>query len=190
MEIIKTILDQKSVQLFILTHSWADFCTLSYGRNDREAYAFFEIKKESAISNIYDIDGNKLLSPYVQMYCEIEDFCNRKVDDISTEESLHIPNTMRRVLEEYTKFNVNLDLATAANTGDICKALFKKELSKLSMGEKQKLNQLLSVCNILSHKATHPHNPTEIYNSAKFLRNTIKECDKYHHLKMTCYRPT
>ena len=97
---------------------------------------------------------------------------------------------MRRVLEEYVKFNVNLDYATATHTGDIAKALFKCEINDLSNSKKQKLDLLLYVCNILSHKATHPHNPSEIHKSAKFLRNTIKKCDKYHHLKMTCYNST
>ena len=111
---------------------------------------------------------------------------NKKIDEILPEESLHIPNSMRRILEEYLKFNVNVDLATAAHTGDIAKALFKCEISNLSNTQKQKLNLLLSVCNILSHKATHPRNPSEILKSAKFLRNALRDNDKFHHYKMIC----
>ncbi|SMP64768.1 Wobble nucleotide-excising tRNase [Sphaerochaeta associata] len=187
LELIKSLLDYDLPKIYILTHSWDDFCAMTYGRNDRDTYAFFEIKKESQVSRINEIEGSKLLSPYMQMYCEVDAFCNKKVEEIPPQESLHMPNTMRRVLEEYVKFNVNLDYATATHTGDIAKALFKCEISDLSNSKKQKLDLLLSVCNILSHKATHPHNPSEIHKAAKFLRNTIRECDKYHHLKMTCY---
>ncbi len=190
LELIKSLLDYDFPGIYVLTHSWTDFCALTYGRSDKNAYAFFEIKKEDQVSKINEIDGSKLLSPYMQMYCEVDAFCNKKAEEILPQESLHMPNTMRRVLEEYVKFNVNLDFATATHTGDIAKALFKREIGELSNSKKQKLDLLLSVCNILSHKATHPHNPSEIHKSAIFLRNTIKECDKYHHLKMTCYSAT
>jgi len=190
LELIKSLLDQNSFQIYVLTHSWTDYCSLAYGRTDKNTYGLFEIKKEAQVSQINEIDGSKLLSPYMQMYCEVDSFCNKKAEVITPQESLHMPNTMRRVLEEYIKFNVNLDFATATHTGDIAKALFKREISELSINKKLRLDLLLSVCNILSHKATHPHNPSEIHESAKFLRNTIKENDKFHHFKMTCYSST
>lgn len=182
-ELVRSILDQKTIQVFALTHSWDDFCNLAYGRLDDNT-SLFEIKKESSLSNIYSISNQKLLKPYIMLYREVDSFQEKNVSDISDDEALHMPNTMRRILEEYVKFHVNVDFATAAKTGDICKALFKEEQASLSKTKKQKLDQLLSICNILSHKANHPKNPSEIHKSAKFLINTIKQHDKFHHFKM------
>ncbi|SRR6266496_237679 len=182
-ELVRSILAQEAIQVFVLTHSWDDFCNLAYSHN-HEKTSLFEIKKESGISNIYLISNGKLLKPYIMLYREIDSFRQRNAADITDDVALHMPNTMRRVLEEYVKFRVNIDFATASHTGDISKALFSEELSRLSNTKKQKLNQLLAVCNILSHKANHPKNPSEIHESAKFLIGSIELHDKYHHLKM------
>ena len=156
----------------------------SLDRRKDDKTALFEIKKDSSLSNIYSIGNKKLIKPYIMLYREVDSFQEMDAASVSDDQALHMPNTMRRILEEYVKFNVNVDFATAAKTGDICKALFKDEVGNLSQTKKQKLNQLLSVCNILSHKANQPKNPSEIHESAKFLINTIKQNDKFHHLKM------
>lgn len=182
-ELVRSILDQTAIQVFVLSHSWDDFCNLAYGRN-HEKTSLFEIRKESGISNIYTIGNGKLLKPYIMLYREVDIFRQTSTNSINDEVALHMPNTIRRVLEEYVKFRVNVDFATASHIDDIAKALFGEELSKLSNTKRQKLNQLLSVCNILSHKANHPKNPSEIHESAKFLVGSIEEYDKYHHLKM------
>ena len=182
-DLVKSMLNQINVQIFTMSHSWDDFCNLAYGRN-HEGVTLYEIKKESGLGNIYPISNNKLLRPYIMLYREINEFRKKRVSDISDEVALHMPNTMRRVLEEYVKFRVDVDFATAGHDADIAKALFGEELSSLSNTKKQKLNQLLDVCNILSHKAKHPKNPSEIHESAKFLIGSIEQYDKYHHLKM------
>jgi wobble nucleotide-excising tRNase len=182
-ELVRSILAQETIQVFVLTHSWDDFCNLAYGY-DHERTSLFEIKKDSGISNIYPISNGKLLRPYIMLYREVNSFRQESVTGITDDMALHMPNTMRRVLEEYIKFRINIDFATASHTGDISKALFGEELSQLSNTKKQKLSQLLAVCNILSHKANHPKNPSEIHESAKFLIGSIEQYDKYHHLKM------
>lgn len=182
-ELVRSILDQTAIQVFVLTHSWDDFCNLAYGRN-HEKTSLFEIRKESGISNVHAVGNGKLLKPYIMLYREVDTFRQADASNVTDEVALHMPNTMRRVLEEYVKFRVNVDFATASHNEDIAKALFGEELSKLSNTKKQKLNQLLSVCNILSHKANHPKNPSEIHESAKFLISSIEQYDKYHHLKM------
>lgn len=182
-ELVRSMLEQASAQIFVLTHSWDDFCNLAYGRNDDET-SLFQVRKESGISNIYDLSNKKLLKPYIMLYREVDDFRQKDLASISDDEALHMPNTMRRVLEEYVKFQVNVDFATASSTGDISKALFKDEIANLSETKKRKLNQLLAVCNILSHKANQPKNPSEVHESAKFLITTIEQHDKFHHLKM------
>lgn len=181
-EIMRTILNQQTAQVFILTHSWYDFCNIAYGF-DESKLSLFEIKKSNKISNIDSVGGKKLLPPYAMLYQEADNF--RQKSDITDAEALHMPNTMRRILEEYIKFRVGVDFATAAKTGDIAKALFNDELANLSNTKKQKLNQLLTVCNVLSHRANQPKNPSEIHESAKFLIGSIERFDKWHHLKMS-----
>ncbi len=90
-----------------------------------------------------------------------------------------------RLLQKAETYQKHVDFATAAKSGDISKALYGEEIAKLSNSKKQKLGLLLSVCNILSHKANnHPKEPKEIHDAAKTLINAIRENDKYHHLKM------
>jgi wobble nucleotide-excising tRNase len=182
-ELMKSVLDQASIQVFILTHSWDDFYNLSYGRA-HEKTSLYEVKKEMGVSRIASISNGKLLKPYIMLYREVDAFRLQSQGTITDEIALHMPNTMRRILEEYIKFRVNVDFATASQNGDICKALFGEEIATLSNTKKQKLNLLLDVCNILSHKANQPKNPSEIHDSAKFLISSIELNDKYHHIKM------
>jgi wobble nucleotide-excising tRNase len=182
-EIIKSIFNQNSIQVFTLTHSWDDFCNLSYGVNEDKT-AIFEIRKATSNSNIYSIGTKKLLKPYIMLYREVYRFSKIDLNKITDDEALHMPNTIRRILEEYVKFRVDVDFEAAAKNGEISKALFSKELCELSKIKSQKLSVLLSVCNVLSHKANQPKNPSEIHDSAKFLMNSLEENDKYHHLKM------
>ncbi len=183
-EVVRGILDQDSVQVFVLTHSWNDFCNIAYGRTDDDKTSLFEVKKSEGVSNIHMIGSGKLLTPYMMLYREVDNFRKKNVAEIHDAEALHMPNTMRRILEEYIKFRVDVDFATASKNGDISKALFGDELINLSGTKKQKLNKLLAVCNIMSHKASQPKNPSEIHESAKFLIGSIEAHDKYHHLKM------
>lgn len=184
-EVVRAVLDQQSAQVFVLTHSWDDFCNIAYGRANNDRTSLFEIKKISGASNIKSIGAGKLLTPYAMLYREVDTFRQKDIDTVADEVALHMPNTMRRILEEYVKFRVDVDFATAGKNGEISKALFGEEFNKLSNTKKQKLNLLLAVCNILSHKANQPKNPSEIHGSAKFLIGTIEKYDKYHHLKMS-----
>lgn len=182
-ELVRSILDINTAQVIVLTHSWDDFCNLAYGRSE-DAVSLFEIRKSNSISNIDTLSSKKLAKPYKMLYQEVDIFRQKNVEHVSDADALHMPNTMRRVIEEYAKFRVDVDFATAAKSGDISKALFGVEISTLSGTKKQKLKQLLDICNILSHKANQPKNPTEIHESAKFLIRSIEENDKFHHLKM------
>jgi ABC-type cobalamin/Fe3+-siderophores transport system ATPase subunit len=183
-ELVKSILAQDKAQVFLMTHSWDDFCNLTYGQSDKETVSRFEITKESGVSFINRIDSKRLVKPYKALYKEVFEFSQKSAGGVTNAEVLHMPNVMRRVIEEYIKFVVDVDFATAHKNGDISKALFGKELAELSNTKKQKLNQLLSVCNILSHKANQPKNGTEVHESAKFLINSMNDTSKYHHLKM------
>ena len=44
---MKKILKEQNVQVFILTHVWNDFCQLSYGNNGPDALNTLEVYKNS-----------------------------------------------------------------------------------------------------------------------------------------------
>jgi wobble nucleotide-excising tRNase len=178
--LIRSILGCDTSQIFVFTHSWDDFCNISYGYHDKAS--LLEIRKTIGVSNIYHFT-KKLLKPYKLLYRGIYDFSEKDISTVS-DEALYIPNTMRRVVEEYVKFKVDVDLATPAAIGEISKALFREEYNKISRTKQQRLEQMLSICNILSHRSTHPKDPSEVHRAAKFLMNTINDNDKYHHMKM------
>ncbi len=184
-ELMKELMREKTIQLFILTHHWPGYCDLAYGTSKNDNVNCFEIIKKDRTSNIVCLPKGTAEPPYKRLYKEVNDFAEIVPEDVSSEQSIHMPNTIRRVLEEYIKFKLNVDFATAAKSGDISKALFSKEIAELSNTEKQKLSLLLDVCNVLSHKANnHPKEPKEIHNAARTLIRAIKNNDKYHHLKM------
>lgn len=184
-ELMKELLRKKDIQVFILTHYWSGFCDMVYGLQGNDRVKCFEVIKARQISNIVELPNGSVEPPYKRLYKEVYVFTEIAVEDISQEQSLHMPNTIRRVLEEYVKFKLNVDFATSAKSGEIAKAIYGVEKSELSSGKRQRLNVLLNVCNILSHKASnHPKEPKEIHDAARTLINAIKENDKYHHLKM------
>jgi hypothetical protein len=182
LELVKSVIDNKSLQSFILTHSWHDYCDLSYGKNEQQGIKKFEITKvngESAIEK-----SRSELSPYRKLYKEVYDFSQKTVNDVTADEALHMPNTMRRVLEEYIRFNFGIELATQAHFNEIAQALFEKDLAQISQNNEAKLKTLLSVCNILSHGAPRTRSLSEIHSSSRFLIARMNEINKYHHDKM------
>lgn len=183
-EILKDILAHDDVQIFIMTHSWDDFCSLCYGHEKQ--YSLFEIQKHSSISSIKKISSSSVLKPYRILFNEVYHFSKKDPTEISDDEAIHMPNTLRRVLEEYLSFRINIDRATQNNAEDIFKLLTgKDDVSTIKPQKKIKLNGLLSVCNILSHQtSSQPKNKNEILNAAKCFVDCLENIDKLHINKM------
>lgn len=182
LELVKSIIDNKSLQSFVLTHSWRDFCDLCYAKDEQQGVKKFEISKINGESSIEL--SRSIVSPYKRLYKEVYDFSQKNFSDINADETLHIPNTMRRVLEEYIRFNFGIDLATQTRYNEIAEALFEDRVSNISANNEAKLKTLLSVCNILSHGAPQTRSVAEIHTSARFLINRMETINKYHHTRM------
>jgi wobble nucleotide-excising tRNase len=182
LELVKSIIDNIKLQSFILTHSWHDYCDLSYGKSEQQGVKRFEITKINGKSGIEL--SRSVISPYKRLYKEVYDFSQKSVSDVSADEALHMPNTMRRVLEEYIRFNFGIDLATQTHYNEIARVLFEEEVAKISQKNGARLKMLLSVCNILSHGAPHTRSVTEIHTSSRFLISRIADINKYHHDRM------
>lgn len=183
-EIMKDILAHDDVQIFIMTHSWDDFCSLCYGHEKQ--YNLFEIQKHNSVSSIKNISSSSVLKPYRLLFNEVYHFSKKSPTEISDDEVIHMPNTLRRVLEEYLSFRINIDRATQNNAEDIFKLLTgKDDVSTIKPQKKIKLNSLLSVCNILSHQASsQPKNKNEILNATKCFVDCLENIDKLHINKM------
>ncbi len=182
LELVKSIIDNRSFQSFIFTHSWRDYCDLCYGKYEEANVKKFEITKVGGKSDIEL--SRSITTPYRKLYKEIYEFSQKPADQLTTDEALHMPNTMRRVLEEYIRFNFGIDLATQNRYNEIAVALFETEVINISVNNEAKLKKLLSVCNVLSHGTPPTRSITEIHTSSRFLMNRIKDINTHHHNEM------
>ncbi len=178
LELVKSIISSPNIQSFVFTHSWRDYCDLCYGKDTNQGVKKFEIRKVNGISTV-EI-SNSVITPYRKLFKEVYDFSQKQLADVSFEESLHMPNTMRRVLEEYLRFNIDIEFATQAKYNEIARVLLGQEIVNISVNNEAKIKTLLSVCNILSHGTPRSRSVSEIHASARFLMNRLKDINKYH----------
>lgn len=191
LELMKNLLELSNQQIFVLTHSWEDYCNLSYGRKAWEdktdkngveiksKYATFEIRKSNGKSELIKSKNND--KPYKYLFKEIYKFSQKNEGQATTEcEIFHYPNVIRRVFEEWYSFKIGEDLnLTSAHLGRLAND-FKITNDK----SKTELGVLLKVCNILSHSINGSKNPQEIHQSAKYLMQIIKDNDPLHYERM------
>lgn len=191
LELIKNLLELPSQQIFVMTHSWDDYCNLSYGKKAWEdkkdktgneiksKYATFEIRKNKGKSTL--VKSNNLEKPYNYLFKEIYEFSRKSDEDLKTEcQIYHYPNVMRRIFEEWYGFKIGKDLNFTSNL----QKQIENDFSITSNNQKTKLGLLIKVCNILSHSINGSMNPQEIHQSAKYLMRLIEDKDKLHFDKM------
>jgi hypothetical protein len=103
LELMKNLLELSNQQIFVLTHSWEDYCNLSYGRKAWEdktdkngveiksKYATFEIRKSNGKSELIKSKNND--KPYKYLFKEIYKFSQKNEGQATTEcEIFHYPN--------------------------------------------------------------------------------------------------
>jgi len=191
LELMKNLLILRNQQIFILTHSWDDFCNLLYGRkpwedkknkNDEEIkskYTSFEIRKNNGQSELVKLTN--LEKPYKHLFKEIYDYSQKQGDLFENDcEIYHYPNVMRRIFEEFYCFKIG----KALNLTSASKNQLINDFNIKSDNEKAKLGTFLNTCNILSHSVNSSKNPQEIHLSARFLMKLIEDNDKLHFNKM------
>lgn len=187
LELMKNLLELPNQQVFILTHSWEDFCNLSYGKkawNDRKdkegnevksQYATFEIRKSNGKSELFKT--NNIEKPYKYLFKEIYVFSRKNENELKSEcQIYHYPNVMRRVFEEWYSFKIGEDI----NFTSSHQKRIVNDLKITSNNAKTKLGLLLKVCNILSHSINGSKNPQEIHQAAKYLMKLIENNDELH----------
>ena len=184
LEIVKHILKSKFEQVFIFTHSWNDFCDITYGVQTGESnggYKFFKVTKDSSSHSRIDIIEKPMISPYKVLFREIYELSQEDITyKLNDCELYHYANSMRRVFEDFLSFKCGgRTIPTKGQEGTI-RNLYTSSLSKgEAVGAKfrSKLNAFLSFINILSH---HPIKSDEVVKNAKFMMNFIEKVDKFH----------
>lgn len=191
LELMKNLLDFPNQQIFVLTHSWEDYCNLSYGRKawedktdkngieTKSKYATFEIKKNNGKSELFK--SYNIEKPYNYLFKEIYLFSKKTEEELKTEcQIYHYPNVMRRIFEEWYGFKIGKNITFTSHIQNDVATVFKIT----SNNEKTKLGLLIKVCNILSHSISGSMNPQEIHQSAKYLMKLIKDNDPLHYERM------
>lgn len=184
LEIVKYILKSKFEQVFIFTHSWNDFCDITYGTQrgeDNGGYEFFEITKDGKSHSRIDTIEKLMISPYKVLFREIYELSQEDITyKLNDCELYHYANSMRRVFEDFLSFKCGgRTIPTKGQEGTI-RNLYTSSLPKgEAVGAKfrSKLNAFLSFINILSH---HPIKSDEVVKNAKFIMNFIEKVDKFH----------
>lgn len=184
LEIVKHILKSEFEQVFIFTHSWNDFCDITYGVQTGESnggYKFFKVTKDSSSHSRIDIIEKPMISPYKVLFREIYELSQEDITyKLNDCELYHYANSMRRVFEDFLSFKCGgRTIPTKGQEGTI-RNLYTSSLSKgEAVGAKfrSKLNAFLSFINILSH---HPIKSDEVVKNAKFMMNFIEKVDKFH----------
>lgn len=182
LELMKNLLELSNQQIFVLTHSWEDYCNLSYGKKaweNNQPFATFEIRKSNGVSELSQLKN--IEKPYKYLFKEIFEFSLKGEDELKTEcQIYHYPNVMRRVFEEWYGFKIGKDLNFTSNI----QKQVENDLKITSNAQKIKLGLLIKVCNILSHSINGSLNPQEIHQSAKYLMKLIKDNDPLHYERM------
>lgn len=184
LEIVKQILNERSPQIFVLTHSWDDFCQISYTYKNNPNVGLFEIYKDSAQnfqSAVRTCSTN--ISPYNKLFTELLELADKDDQASLTDcDVYHTANSMRRIFEEFLNFK-SPNLLPQKSKQPAIEDIFKQATgNEMSRSRKQKLGSFLSFINVLSHR---PIKSDEILSNCKFLVQLIKDMDKVHYEAMS-----
>ncbi|HFD7565741.1 MULTISPECIES: AAA family ATPase [Staphylococcus] len=178
LELIKNIIKSNINQIFIFTHSWNDFCDITYGLKG-EKNNFYEIRKNyKGASFLEKIEKTK--TPYKKLFQEIYELSRKKEELIKNEDCYyyHTINSIRRVFEEFLSFKLkNNKLPQKSNQPEIEEVYRIMTQKEMSGRKKRDLGAFLTNINILSHQ---PYRAIDVINSAKFLMKYIEDVDKVH----------
>lgn len=183
LEIIKQIIDEKNPQIFVLTHSWDDFCQLTYKIKNNQNAKLLEIYKDSTKdfqSALRECSTN--ISPYKKLFTELNELSKKNLSDLDNCDNYHAANSMRRVFEEFLNFKKPNLLPQKRSQKQLEDMYYRVTGEEMSAIKKQKLGSLLSFINVLSHR---PIRSDEILANCKFLMEFIKTMDKVHYDSMT-----
>lgn len=180
LSLLREVLKDSKSQVFLFTHSYVDFRSfqlqLRFQNGPSSRYNYFLIDKINAHSRVRRPSLKD--DPYVLGFQEVFRFS--QINDpskITEKDIIHIPNLMRKVLEQ--RLNDTIRRSTL-NLGNIKKA-FSIEPKDHTYDDD--IEHLCTLCNLYSHEATPDE--SSILKSAKFMMETLlKRYDKAHFMEM------
>lgn len=184
-ELMRYLLTLDAAQMFMFTHVWDDFSAISFNRAKNDDTALYEIVKRNGESSLVSCGLSS--TPYKAMFKEIYEFSKmQESDPCFSELAIHIPNTMRRVLEEYLSFNGGIS-AVSANAAIKIYGVFYPDIQwgEASNNARCKIRRLINVTNIFSHRPPHVESNSEVYQVAKELMTIMRTTNKPHFDAMT-----
>lgn len=182
LEIMKKIISENDIQIFLFTHSWDDFCQLTYGKTNNDNFGLFEIFKDPDLgfcSALRECQSN--ITPYKKLFLEVYELQNKSIEQLNNCDIYHAANSMRRIFEEFLNFKKPNLLPQKSNQDEIQSIFFDATGNELGSNRKRKLGSLLSFINVLSHR---PIKSEEIIENSKTLMNLIRDIDKVHFNEM------
>jgi wobble nucleotide-excising tRNase len=187
MSLIRALLAEKgNVQVFVFTHVWDDFCEYSYKKESQSDCAVLEVCKQDGASTIRSCDNS--IFPYKQMFRKVNQFaCLKKGSPEVEKTALLMPNTMRRVLEEYLRYHTECSGVSSGNVQQIGSALYnsrEKWDKNASTSDHTKVSLLINITNVFSHRIDTIVSNEEIYRSARFMMQRIFDNNKTHYEAM------
>ena len=182
LELIKKLLIEKKPQIFVFTHSWDDFCQITYRMKNNSTVGLFEIYKnpmKNFQSEIRLCPTN--LSPYNKLFLELYELSKKDYCSLNKCDIYHAANSMRRVFEEFLNFKKPNLLPQKNNQKEIEDIYEKATGHQMGNNRKRKLGSFLSFINVLSHRSIRSE---EILENSKFILQLIKDIDKIHYESM------
>jgi wobble nucleotide-excising tRNase len=187
LSLMKALLsDRSDFQIFIFTHVWDDFCELSLNRESRDDTALLEVRKSNNVSCIFSCNSN--VFPYRKLFKEVYVFSRLPEDSPDIDDfALHMPNTIRRVLEEYVSYHAAKPSVSSGKENVVGMALFNDQdkWDKASSKDKGMVSRLISISNVYSHRFNATASSREIHDVARFMMRCIEEHNKTHFIAMT-----
>ncbi|MEW4354585.1 AAA family ATPase [Streptococcus pneumoniae] len=179
LEMMKKILSEDNIQLFLLTHSWDDFCQITYGiKVNNDKYGLFEVFKnpdKDFHSEIRTCQQN--ITPYKKLFLEIYQLKDKKTNELDSCDTYHAANSMRRIFEEFLYFKKPGLLPQRNNQNEIQEIYQNATGKEVGNNFKRRLGALLTFINVLSHR---PIKSEEIIENSKTLMRFIEDIDKVH----------
>ena len=171
---------KSGVQLFLFTHVWTDFTLLTAHGINNETTKTWRIGKYGNSSQLSRCSSGT--TPYKELFAQVYEFSQMPETDPSFESvALHMPNALRRVLEEYLNFNSSVRATTSSQVVEIGKVLFaNKDWSQIKHDKRRSVELLVNVTNAFSHRAPKPDNGKDVHECAKFFMNRIEAVNPSH----------
>lgn len=170
-ELMRMLLEQRSVQTFVFSHAWNDFRDIGYGHAGSGEGGFHKylLTKQGGCSSLASMP-HPIENPYHLMIRDLVRFASETDEEEWAPWALHMPNCMRRIIEEYVAFNGLLPGSSSKDAQKIAQTFVKRGNAPV-----RKVRRVLLVANTYSHRTAEVPAPAQVHSAAKDLVQLLEE---------------